>query len=180
VIGMRVEFPINAGEWGTGTVSSFDEDTGLIAVRDDDGELWKGYEYQVVTERSGRKDVPEPAEEARNICEKCLAMMGIQEPSDLLYETGLCDVCGGEESGFGEVVDLGLLDLYAGLGFTPEFVHSHLPRLRRYHDKTLTLVDIGREIARHGVFGTCRTDLPCSGYSDRPWRFDGKRTGEKL
>jgi hypothetical protein len=106
--------------------------------------------------------------------------MGIQKPSELLFETGLCDVCRGEESSFGEVVDLGLLDLYSGMGFSPEFVHSHLPRLRRYHNKTITLADIGREIARHAIFGPCRTDLPCSGYGDRPWRFDEGLTREKL
>ena len=110
-----------------------------------------------------------------NICGKCLQEQGVDRPDNLLFETGDCSHC----KKFGEVVDLDLLALYAGLGFDAEFIHAHLPRLRMYGNKLLSLEDIGKEIARHAIFGPCRELLPCSGYGDRPWQFGNIQSGIK-
>lgn len=47
--GLRVEFPVDRFEFLEGIVESFDEDSGLVVVLDDDGNRWKGYEYQLHT-----------------------------------------------------------------------------------------------------------------------------------
>lgn len=53
-----MEFPISPGEWGVGIVETFDDDTGAITVRDDLGDLWRGYEYQVLTEMNENASCP--------------------------------------------------------------------------------------------------------------------------
>lgn len=45
--GLRVEFPVNRFEFLEGVIESFDEDSGSVVVLDDDGNRWKGYEYQL-------------------------------------------------------------------------------------------------------------------------------------
>lgn len=45
--GLRVEFPVDRFEFLEGVVESIDEDSGLVVVLDDEGNRWKGYEYQL-------------------------------------------------------------------------------------------------------------------------------------
>ena len=49
MIGQRVEFPIEWGIYEEGVVSQYNDDTGEIVVKDDNGDLWKGYEYETTT-----------------------------------------------------------------------------------------------------------------------------------
>lgn len=105
-----------------------------------------------------------------NTCESCITGQGIESsatrPGPLLFDTGVCDTCGATA----DVADLDLVDLYRGLGLTDEFVHAHLPRLRRSPHAELTWKQIGSEVARHARFGECASH-PCQGYSHRPWQF---------
>lgn len=106
-----------------------------------------------------------------NLCAKCLPSGRANRTDVNFFDFGKCSSCGAPA----EVVDVELVDLYDGLGLSPDFVHAHLPRLRVTPDGTvLTMRDIGQEIARHAAFGKC-TDHPCQGYVDRPWKWEGSR-----
>lgn len=76
-----------------------------------------------------------------NICDNCKE----PEVSYDFYETGVCGQCGECR----DCVDPELIELYKGLGFDADYVRSHLPRLRTFWLKDLTMEDIGKEIAKH-------------------------------
>jgi hypothetical protein len=82
--------------------------------------------------------------------------------SDEVFETGACCFCG---SPCDEVVDIELINFYLSMGLESEFINPHLPRLRKYLDKTLSMDDIGREISRHIAHGECGEKGSCQGYS---------------
>ena len=48
MIGKTVEFPTGPGCYEIGIVTSFDESNGKISVRDNTGNIWYGYDYQVL------------------------------------------------------------------------------------------------------------------------------------
>lgn len=94
-----------------------------------------------------------------NVCEQCAGLSN--KVNTYFLETGVCSKCGE----LSDVVDPLLVDLYTGLGLSPEFVWRHLPRLRQYPTGKLSMVDIGVKIARHVVFGeggdhSCQIDQP--------------------
>lgn len=47
MIGLKVEFPIGLAAWEIGVVTNYDDRTGQIIVRTDDGEFYNGCESQV-------------------------------------------------------------------------------------------------------------------------------------
>lgn len=49
MLGMTVEFPVDHGEYRIGTIEECNDESGAIKVRDDEGDLWSGYAYQVTT-----------------------------------------------------------------------------------------------------------------------------------
>lgn len=46
MIGCFVSCPISEADWVEGRVTSFDEDSGRITIKDECGETYTGYEYQ--------------------------------------------------------------------------------------------------------------------------------------
>jgi hypothetical protein len=107
--------------------------------------------------------------EQLNFCEDCLC--DDHNYSDLVFETGSCCYCGKPCC---EVVDVELINFYFSMGFDTEFIHPHLPRLRKYISYTITMEDIGREISRHIVSGECGGKGSCQGYtveSRLNWKF---------
>ena len=102
----------------------------------------------------------------KNYCENCLQDKSLF--SDELFDTGYCHIC---EKGMVDVIDVELIKLYKSIGFSDDFIHGHLPRLRDGSNKKLTIEDIGREISRHIVSGVCTTH-GCQGYESRDkWQF---------
>ncbi|GHG07886.1 hypothetical protein [Thalassotalea marina] len=49
MIGERFLAPINRADTVEGIVTSYNEDSGFVTLITDDGESWKGYEYQLET-----------------------------------------------------------------------------------------------------------------------------------
>lgn len=91
-----------------------------------------------------------------NVCDMCES----ESHNKLLYDTSICGICGHTM----ECYDQELMDLYIGIGFSPEFISGHLPRLRYSSDGELTMFEIGKEISRHVVSGECN-EHPCQGYA---------------
>lgn len=46
MIGKMVVVPVSTGSDVEGIVEKYDEETGMITVKDEDGHLYEGYEYQ--------------------------------------------------------------------------------------------------------------------------------------
>ena len=46
MIGLRVELPVDHANYISGLIIKYDEESGRIQVRDDEGVDWYGYEYQ--------------------------------------------------------------------------------------------------------------------------------------
>lgn len=47
MIGSLVSAPVGHGSEVEGTVIEYDQNSGALTIKDDDGELFNGYEYQV-------------------------------------------------------------------------------------------------------------------------------------
>lgn len=52
MIGQKVEFPIGLAAWDIGVVTDYDEQTGLLTVINDEGEIFRGCESQVANVES--------------------------------------------------------------------------------------------------------------------------------
>ncbi|MFT5852138.1 MAG: hypothetical protein ACI87J_002114 [Colwellia sp.] len=48
MIGQIVVVPVGTGSDVEGKVETYDAATGLITVKDEDGHIYKGYEYQAI------------------------------------------------------------------------------------------------------------------------------------
>lgn len=48
MIGLTVEFPTDSSIYEIGIVTSYNEETGIVIITDEDGDKWRGYEYQVI------------------------------------------------------------------------------------------------------------------------------------
>jgi hypothetical protein len=46
-IGRAVEFPLDIAGHETGVIETYDEDSGAVTVKAEDGEVFNGYEYQL-------------------------------------------------------------------------------------------------------------------------------------
>tara|TARA_B110001454_G_C12679657_1_gene417436 strand:+ start:667 stop:822 length:156 start_codon:yes stop_codon:yes gene_type:complete len=49
MVGDRFVAPISLADTVEGVVTSYNEDSGFVTLITDDGESWKGYEYQLET-----------------------------------------------------------------------------------------------------------------------------------
>lgn len=49
MIGKKVVVPVSTGSDVEGIVETYNEETGVITVKDEDGDLYEGYEYQAIT-----------------------------------------------------------------------------------------------------------------------------------
>ena len=47
MVGERFLAPINLADSVEGMINSYNEDSGFVTLITDDGESWKGYEYQL-------------------------------------------------------------------------------------------------------------------------------------
>jgi len=77
-----------------------------------------------------------------NICFDCLSITEKERLNPLFSDTGRCNACGYLK----DVFDLDLVGLYTGMGLSADFVWKHLPRLRSYENKTLSMEDIGLQV----------------------------------
>lgn len=77
-----------------------------------------------------------------NICEECDE--SIKMLSVLYFDTGVCAKCGSLR----DVVDPYLVGLYKGIGLSPDFVSSSLPRLRMSPTRNLSIEEIDAYILK--------------------------------